>query len=71
MAAIYSYPKQKRIDIRQTDPIAAKYIRPFLMGDEFINNIPRYCLWLKDSTAQIVKIHLKFKDVLKSVKRCV
>jgi hypothetical protein len=21
------------------------------MGDEFINNIPRYCLWLKDSTA--------------------
>jgi|WetSurSiteA1Bulk_404760.scaffolds.fasta_scaffold00039_20 type I restriction-modification system DNA methylase subunit len=37
--------------IQQNDPIAAKYIRPFLMGDEFINNIPRYCLWLKDSTA--------------------
>ncbi len=37
--------------IRQNDPIAAKYIRPFLMGDEFINNIPRYCLWLKDSTS--------------------
>jgi len=38
--------------IRQTDPIAAKYIRPFLGSEEFINNIPRYCLWLKDSTAQ-------------------
>ena len=38
-------------DIQKNDPIAAKYIRPFLMGDEFINNIPRYCLWLKDSTA--------------------
>jgi type I restriction-modification system DNA methylase subunit len=36
--------------IRQIDAIAAKYIRPFSMGDEFINNIPRYCLWLKDST---------------------
>jgi type I restriction-modification system DNA methylase subunit len=36
--------------IRKTDPIAAKYIRPFLMGNEFINNLPRYCLWLKDST---------------------
>ncbi len=35
----------------QNDPIAAKYIRPYLMGDEFINNIPRYCLWLKDSTS--------------------
>lgn len=32
------------------DNIATKYIRPFLMGDEFINNIPRFCLWLKEST---------------------
>ncbi|MCX7098650.1 MAG: hypothetical protein NTV43_12190 [Methylococcales bacterium] len=37
--------------IRKNDPIAAKYIRPFLMGNEFINNIPRYCLWLKDSSS--------------------
>jgi len=36
--------------IRKNDPIAAKYIRPFLMGEEFIKNIPRYCLWLKEST---------------------
>ena len=21
------------------------------MGEEFINNVPRYCLWLKDSTS--------------------
>jgi hypothetical protein len=38
--------------IRFRDPIAAKYIRPFLGADEFINNLPRYCLWLADSTAQ-------------------
>ncbi len=37
--------------IRQTDPMAAKYIRKFLGAEEFINNLPRYCLWLKDSTA--------------------
>jgi predicted RNA methylase len=36
--------------IRQNDPIAAKYLRPFLGSEEFINNLPRYCLWLKDST---------------------
>lgn len=29
-------------------PAAAKWIRPFLGADEFINNIPRWCLWLKD-----------------------
>jgi hypothetical protein len=29
-------------------PNADKYIRPFLMGKEFLNNIPRFCIWLKD-----------------------
>ncbi len=30
------------------EPRAAKWIRPFLGADEFINNIPRWCLWLVD-----------------------
>jgi type I restriction-modification system DNA methylase subunit len=34
--------------IRNTDPIAARYIRPFLGADEFLNNTPRFCLWLAD-----------------------
>jgi N-6 DNA Methylase len=38
-------------NIRANDTLAAKYIRPFLGAEEFINNIPRYCLWLKDSTS--------------------
>jgi hypothetical protein len=29
-------------------PESKKFIKPFLMGKEFLNNIPRYCLWLKD-----------------------
>ncbi|MCM2342101.1 MAG: hypothetical protein NDI87_13180 [Rhodoferax sp.] len=29
-------------------PTAANWIRPFLGADEFINNIPRWCLWLRD-----------------------
>jgi hypothetical protein len=37
--------------IKQNDPIAAKYIRQFIGSEEFINNLPRFCLWLKDSTA--------------------
>jgi hypothetical protein len=28
------------------EPRAANWIRPFLMGDEFINSIGRWCLWL-------------------------
>ena len=38
--------------IRQNDPIAARYIREFLGADEFINKLPRYCLWLESSTEQ-------------------
>jgi type I restriction-modification system DNA methylase subunit len=36
--------------IRNTDPVAARYIRPFLGADEFLNNTPRFCLWLADMT---------------------
>jgi len=36
-------------------PMAKKYIKPFLMGREFINNIPRYCIWLKDADLSEVK----------------
>lgn len=38
--------------IKANDLIAAKYLRRFLGAEEFINNLPRYCLWLVDSTAQ-------------------
>lgn len=30
------------------DPVAAKYVRPFLMGKEFIHGNDRWCLWLED-----------------------
>ncbi|MDP3010899.1 MAG: N-6 DNA methylase [Methylococcales bacterium] len=42
--------QQEADSIQQNDPIAAKYIRPFLGAEEFINNLPRYCLWLTGST---------------------
>ena len=30
------------------DPVAAKYLRRFVMGKELIHDIPRWCLWLVD-----------------------
>jgi len=42
--------QQERDFMVTQDAIAAKFIRPFLMGDEFINGQPRYCLWLMDSS---------------------
>jgi hypothetical protein len=34
----------------QLEPNAEKWIKRFVMGDEFINNVKRYCLWLVDVT---------------------
>ena len=30
------------------DPIAAKYLRRFVMGKELIHDLPRWCLWMVD-----------------------
>ena len=30
------------------EPAAAAWVKPFLGAEEFINGIPRWCLWLKD-----------------------
>lgn len=38
-----------------TEPKAAKWIRRFLGADEFINNLDRWCLWLKDCPAAELK----------------
>lgn len=47
--------ESERDEILIKYPEASKYIRPFLMGKEFINNIPRYCLWLKDVDLSEIK----------------
>lgn len=42
-------PDEREALIRQ-DPVVARYIKQFMMGYEFINSVPRYCLWLVDAT---------------------
>jgi hypothetical protein len=38
-----------------TEPNAAPWIRPFLGADEFINKIPRWCLWLVDCPPNVLR----------------
>ena len=38
--------ENERRELLEKEPDAAKWIRPYSMGVEFIRNIPRYCLWL-------------------------
>ena len=37
------------------EPQAAPFIRPFMMGKDFIERKPRYCLWLKDADPTLLR----------------
>ncbi len=52
-------------DFVKREPGAVKFIRRYTMGDEFINNIPRYCLWLVDAEPEEIR---KMRMVYKRVK---
>lgn len=40
--------EEDKNDLIVNEPKAKKYIKKMIGADEFINNIPRYCLWLVD-----------------------
>ncbi len=42
--------EEERNDLLELEPQAAPYVRVFLGAEEFLNRLPRYCLWLKDAT---------------------
>ncbi len=44
-----------RDDFISEEPNAEKWIKPFDMGDDFINNNSRYCFWLKNCPPQELK----------------
>ena len=56
--------EEEKNEIIIRHPEAAALIKPFLMGREFINNIPRYCLWLKDvDLSQLRKFELIYHRI--------
>ncbi len=38
--------EEEREDLLNKEPQAAQFIRPFMMGKDFIQRKPRYCIWL-------------------------
>lgn len=42
---------EARAQLLEAEPQAAKWVRPFLGSEEFINRIPRWCLWLAGISA--------------------
>ena len=41
--------KEEKDALLKEEPQSEKYITPYVMGKDFINRKPRYCLWLKNA----------------------
>lgn len=44
----YLFTKEEMEEFVKKEPASHKYFKPWYGSDEFINNRPRYCLWLGD-----------------------
>jgi hypothetical protein len=53
----------------QAEPQAGKWIHPFMGADEFINAIPRWCLWLKDTSPSELRAMPAVLQRVQAVKR--
>lgn len=50
------------------DPLAAKYVRPFMGADEMINGAQRWCLWLPDADPNDFRTSRVLRERLTAVK---
>ena len=46
---------EEKEELLSKEPQAAPFIRPFMMGKDFIERKPRYCLWLKDANPTLLR----------------
>ena len=37
---------EEKVKLLQSEPLAEKFLRPFVGAEEFINGVERWCLWL-------------------------
>ena len=55
-------------EISHKDPIAYKYVKPFIGAREFINGEPRYCLWLQHASPADIRSSTIIKERVAGVK---
>lgn len=60
--------EEERTELIKKEPESAKWIRPFLQGNEFLKSIPRYCLWMVGITPNELNKLTQIKERVKNVK---
>lgn len=63
----YLFTTAEKDDFLREEPGASKWFRQFIGSNEFINNVERWCLWLKDITPvelkQLPKVYQRVQNV--------
>ncbi len=61
--------QSEKQDLLEAEPNAAKFIRPLLGAEEFINNIPRWCLWLVDASPAELRTMPRIMERVEAVRQ--
>lgn len=61
--------EEEKTDFIKSEPQAEKFIRPFMMGKDFIQRKPRYCLWLVGANPTELKKCRKVMERVENVRK--
>ncbi|WP_369856647.1 class I SAM-dependent DNA methyltransferase [Candidatus Thalassolituus haligoni] len=54
-------------DLVKRDPKAKQFLRPFYGSKEFVDNSPRYCLWIQEEDVELAKLVAEIDQRINSV----
>jgi hypothetical protein len=60
---------EERNELLSSEPVAAKWIRPYTGAEEFLNGGQRYCLWLLDANPAELRTMPKVMERLEAVRQ--
>jgi len=63
------FDEEEKNKVLKQEPLIYKSIRKYVGSVEFINNIPRYCLWLKGADPSDLRKSIFISERLKDVKK--
>ena len=52
----------------QADPVASRYLAPYIGGEEMLNSAPRWCLWLEDASPSDLRASPLLRERLEAVR---
>jgi hypothetical protein len=59
---------EERSKVLEREPNLETWIKPFLMGDDFINNGKRFCFWLENCSPEIMRSSTEISKRLAAIK---